>query len=262
MIVLLIGPDDFRREEKRKEITGEYTKKRKFLNLKVFDFDEDEISGLENFMANRSIFEDAKLAVLKNISALKSEIRKGKLIPSLKSAISSKTNHILISERETLPADLKFLLKKPVAVQEFGWLSAASWQNFIKAKTAEAGLRLTPAATGFLAEIFKNDTWGLITELQKLSFLKNKNIDKKDLEFLNSRTPVDFWNELQELKSFSAPRRLRALEFLLEKGEGGGKIFNVLSAIWPQKISEFANFDLLIKSGKLEYEEALLKLVL
>jgi DNA polymerase III delta subunit len=262
MIILLIGPDDFRREEKRKEIISEYQKKKKFLNLRIFDFDEDEISGLESFMANRSIFEDTKLAVLNNISSLGIDSRKEKLAPILKSAISDKSNHILISEKGKLPADLKFLLKKPVVVQEFDYLSAASWQNFIKAKSAEAGLKLTPLAVGFLAKIFQNDSWGLATELEKLSFLKNKNIDKKDLEFLNSLMPIDFWSELQELKSLSVTRRFGALEKLFSKGENVGKIFNVLSAIWPQKISEFAKLDLMIKSGKLEYEEALLSLII
>ncbi len=261
MIILLTGPDDFRREEKRKEITGEYKKKRKFLNLKIFDFDEDEVSGLGSFMANRSIFEDAKLAVLKNISSLKIELRKEKLAPILKSASGDKSSHILISEKEKLPADLKFLLKKPVVVQEFDYLSDAKWLSFVKVKADEAGLKLTPAAAGFLAKIFQNDTWGLTTELQKLSFLKNRNLDKKELEFLNSRMPVDFWSRLQDLKSPSAGRRLEALEILFEKGGGGGKIFNILSAVWPQKLPEFAYLDLLIKSGKLEYEEALLKLV-
>ena len=261
MIILLIGPDDFRREEKMKEIVAEYQKKKKFLNLKNFDFDEDDIPDLKNFIANRSIFEDAKLAVLKNISSLRAEDRKKYLVPVLKLAAADKFNHILISENGTLAADLKFLLKKPVVVQEFSYLSPANFQKFIKEKSAEKGLKLTSAAIEFLARLFPNDTWRLVTELEKLSFLENKNLDKKDLEFLNSQMPVDFWSKLQELKSDSFGRRLSGLDMLL-KGESGGKIFNVLSAIWPQKLPEFSKMDLLIKSGKLEYEEALLGIVI
>ncbi|MCL5733374.1 MAG: hypothetical protein M1334_01765, partial [Patescibacteria group bacterium] len=119
----------------------------------------------------------------------------------------------------------------------------------------------TSAAIEFLARLFPNDTWRLVTELEKLSFLENKNLDKKDLEFLNSQMPVDFWSKLQELKSDSFGRRLSGLDMLL-KGESGGKIFNVLSAIWPQKLPEFSKMDLLIKSGKLEYEEALIGIVI
>ncbi|MCL5733891.1 MAG: hypothetical protein M1334_04565 [Patescibacteria group bacterium] len=261
MIILLIGPDDFRREEKKKEIVAEYRKKKKFLNLKNFDFDDDNVSELQNFIINRSIFEDAKLSVLKNISIIKAEDRKKHLVPILKLAAADKSNHILISENGTLPADLKFLLKKPVVVQEFNYLPPADFKKFIQKKSAEKGLKLTPFAIEFLARLFQNDTWRLATELEKLSFLENKNLDKKDLEFLNSQMPIDFWTLLQELKSASAGRRLSGLEALL-KSESEGKIFNVLSAIWPQKLPEFAKMDLLVKSGKLEYEEALLGIII
>jgi hypothetical protein len=40
------------------------------------------------------------------------------------------------------------------------------------------------------------------------------------------------------------------------------KLFNILASQWKEKISQFARYDLAIKSGKLDYEEALLDAVI
>jgi hypothetical protein len=44
--------------------------------------------------------------------------------------------------------------------------------------------------------------------------------------------------------------------------EAGPKLFNILASQWKEKTAAMAEFDFAIKSGKLEYEEALVDLVI
>ena len=46
------------------------------------------------------------------------------------------------------------------------------------------------------------------------------------------------------------------------ENESAAKIFNIISALWPQKTPQFAAYDRAIKMGKMDYEEALTDLVL
>jgi hypothetical protein len=56
--------------------------------------------------------------------------------------------------------------------------------------------------------------------------------------------------------------RLRALETLLAQSDPAAKIFNILASQWKEKTLQIADYDFAVKSGKLEYEEAVLDLVL
>ena len=45
-------------------------------------------------------------------------------------------------------------------------------------------------------------------------------------------------------------------------GDPPPKIFNILASQWREKTHEMAEYDFAVKSGKLEYDDALLALVL
>ena len=64
------------------------------------------------------------------------------------------------------------------------------------------------------------------------------------------------------LKSSDVRIRLRALEQLFLNNEPAAKIFNILSAQWYDRAEIVARYDLAVKSGKCEYEEVLLDMVL
>ena len=56
--------------------------------------------------------------------------------------------------------------------------------------------------------------------------------------------------------------RLFALETLIAIGDPPAKIFNILASQWREKTNEMAEYDFAVKSGKLEYDDALLALLL
>ena len=282
MIILLYGPDEYRRLQKKNEIIAEFRKKRSGLGIGFFDLGEKEsFSGFQDFIKNRSMFETQKLAVLSNVfsaqggSASGGEFSEKTLSEELKWATKQAEVTILVSEKNKTSENLNFLGRKSVhphtkrvgmgtgiKTQEFAYLTGAKWEAFVSEFAKENGAALQPAALKFLAEVYQNDTWGLVTEIQKIAMLLRKNIELKDLEKLGLEVSPNFFGLLGGLKSYELDKRLAALEKLFLLNEPMPKIFNMIAYQIPDKLPQLAKYDILVKSGKLDYEEVLVDLVI
>ena len=272
MIILLYGPDEYRRLQKKNEIIAEFRKKRSGLGIGFFDLGEKEsFSGFQDFIKNRSMFETQKLAVLSNVF----ECSERGLADELKWAAKQAEVTILVSEKNKTSENLNFLGRKSVhphtkrvgmgtgiKTQEFAYLTGAKWEAFVSEFAKENGAALQPAALKFLAEVYQNDTWGLVTEIQKIAMLLRKNIELKDLEKLGLEVSPNFFGLLGGLKSYELDKRLAALEKLFLLNEPMPKIFNMIAYQIPDKLPQLAKYDILVKSGKLDYEEVLVDLVI
>ncbi|MEK7062202.1 MAG: hypothetical protein AAB940_00465 [Patescibacteria group bacterium] len=275
MLIFLYGPDSYRRQEKLKEIIIKYRKDRQ--SVGYFDFSiknpDEEFNRLREFCASHSLFENVKLAVIENILAdfAKSEDKKSQkaTINFLKANLENKELTILISENKVPLKAFDFLLKKPVLFQEFKNLSASQLEFFIKKEAEKRGLKLTADAIGFLADNFNEDAWGLINEIEKLSLFNDKNFNANRLiEIIDYNKPTnsnDFFKKINVLSfSRSFEEKLVNLEILLGRDEPA-KIFNFLASFSsnsPDLIEKFADYDVAVKSGKMDYEEVLLDMVL
>jgi len=268
MIIFLYGPDDWRREQKKRSIVADFKNKYSAFGLGFFDFlKEDELVKFQEFARGQSIFGGLKLAVLENIFL---EESKEGMARELKNLLSDKNTNILVSEKEEPPKVLDFLAKKPVLSQRFDYLRGRDWASFIKSKAKEFGVSLTDSALELLAQIYQGNTWGLVTELEKISLLKSGIVDRKNLESVDLEARPDFWLLLDALRGYDISRRFIALERVFAQNEPLPKIFNILASQWRfdgahrerEKIPQFAEYDLMVKSGKLDYEEALLDLVI
>ena len=171
MIIFLYGPDDYRRSEKKRSIIAEFSKKRSEIGLGVFDLEEkNSARDLGGFLRTQSIFETAKLAVLENAF----ELDAPKLAKLLKPFVEEKNITILIAEKDKPVKALAFLLEKPAISRKNSRRSPA--RNGRRSYAAEAkknDVKLTPAAAQFLGTIYDGNTWGLITEIEKLRGFKN-----------------------------------------------------------------------------------------
>ena len=49
---------------------------------------------------------------------------------------------------------------------------------------------------------------------------------------------------------------------MLALNDPPAKLFNILASQWQEKILQIAELDFAVKSGKMEYEEALLELII
>ncbi|HEX4104583.1 MAG TPA: hypothetical protein VHZ04_03900 [Candidatus Paceibacterota bacterium] len=282
MIIFLYGPDDYRRIQKKREIIAEFRKKHGALGVGYFDMEDAAApSALTEFARNQSIFDSAKLAILENAFEM-DPAPLAKLLKPLAGAASAAGSRgasagttILLCEKEKPVKALAFLIDKPALSQKFEALTGAEWLSFIKEEAQKVGVRLADAAALFLGTVYAGNSWALVTELQKLAGFKKAGtgaasaagagaaaIDRRDLDAFDLEAAPNYWMLLNGMKSFDARTRLATLEKLFALNDPPPKIFNILAAQAGEKTPRMAEYDLMVKTGKLDYEEALLDLIL
>lgn len=271
MIIFLSGPDDYRRSERKRAYIAEFAKRHSEIGVGYFDLEEKTApEELQRFARTQSIFESSKLAVLENAFELEAK-QLAKLISPF---VEDKNVTLLISEKDKPVKALAFLLEKPVISQKFEALAGAELSAWITAKAKEFGFAIAPAAAQFLAQVYAGDTWGIVTELEKLSGLpaavgaatgkgaSARVIDKKDLAEFDLEVAPNYWGLINGLKNFDIKNRLYAFETMLAANDPPAKIFNILASQWAEKTPHMAEYDLAVKSGKVDYEEALVDLLI
>lgn len=258
MFVFLYGPDDYRRIQKKREIIAEFIKKHSHLGLGAFDLGTESAAGaLTEFAHGQSIFKNAKLAVLENAFETESD----RLAKLLKPFVNDKSTTILVAERDKPVKALAFLVEKPSLSQKFEALAGSEWAAFIGSEAKRIGVALAPSAAQFLGAVYEGNAWALVTELQKLAALR-PSIEKKDLDAMDLEAAPNYWALLNGMKSYDARARLYALEKLFAMNDPAAKLFNILAAQAGEKIPRMAEYDLAVKSGRLDYEEVLLDLAI
>jgi DNA polymerase III delta subunit len=259
MLIFLYGPDDYRRVQKKRELITEFRKKRSNLGLGVFDLaTKDWRDGFNEFARSNSLFETARLAIFDNTFE---ELEAPALAKLLKPFSDDKSITILLAERDKPVKALAFLLEKPTIAQKFENLEGAELIGFIAAEAKKLNMKITTPAAQFLATVYAGNTWALATELQKLSAFKST-IDRADLDQFDLEAAANYWMLLNGLKSYDIRTRLTTLERLLAMNDPAAKIFNILASQWKEKTAQMAEFDFAVKSGKLEYEEVLVDLMI
>lgn len=259
MVIFLHGPDGYRRQQKQDFYIREFSKKHSSSGIAQFDL--AEARGLENlssFLKNQSMFDPVRLAVLEGAFEIDTKTLAEILSPLLK----SERTHVLVSEEGKPPKPLAFLTKKSSVVKDFPSLSGAEWKKFVTECAEENGVTLSPAALLLLAEAYEGDSWRLVTEFMKMRDLPGSTVGEKELGSLEIEVAPEFFGLLQGVRAPRVERRLSSLSELLLRQEPGAKIFNILSSFWTEKSDDLAKIDIAVKSGKTEYEEGLLSLVL
>jgi DNA polymerase III delta subunit len=249
VIIFLYGPDAYHRQKKLKEIISQYQKKNSSLTSGDFDLEEEnDWPRLKDFLTAGSLFGEKKLIVIRNPFAVSEKKDLKKL---LQDSVTDKNNNLLISSIEAPLKDFAFLKNSPVIAQEFKFLTGANWKKFIDQEIKNRKLKTNASDYKFLLENYEGDCLALINELEKMS-LSNGKIFSDGQSF-----QYQFFNLIRELANSNLNKKLMALEFLLEN-EDSAKIFNLLSSFSRNKKNVFADYDICVKSGKLEYEEVLL----
>ncbi len=266
MIIFLHGADEYRRLQKKNEIIAEFGKKHSGVAVGRFDLSkEEEFPKFAEFIGSQSLFDPKKLAILENMFEITGgEAVKKELTASLKGAAKNPDATILVSEKNKSTEGLTFLAGKSVNIksQDFPYLTGAKWEAFISEIAKENEITIQAAAVKFLAEAYQNDTWSLVTEIRKLASLPKKSIGIKELETMDIEINPDYFGLLKNLKNYELGIRLASLEKLFLLNEPMPKVFNMLAYQLPDKLERLAKYDILVKSGKLEYEEVLVDLII
>lgn len=287
MIIFLYGPDAYKRQDDLKKIVAVYRQKHSNLNLDFFDLASDESVGragqnsadgkeinkekageeflkLKDFLSNQSLFDDFKLAVIYNFYGAKTNKN---LIALVKSFLEIPKTTLIIAESQAPLKDFTWLLKKPVQARESPELKGAAFKSFLRQEAKRLKLNFSASAENFLTRIFEPDTWALVNELEKICLAELKApIEIEDIKPLGEFNLKENIYDLARL--LAVPRqslkvKLANLERLFLQKFASAHIFNLLAAIASRSfIEKLADYDVSIKSGGLEYEEALLDLVI
>ena len=266
MIIFLYGPDSYRRREKLKEYLERYKAKYNALSLSHFYLEQDaERDKLKDFSQAQSLFENVKLGIVFGVENLEEESSK-ELAKLFKNNLKVKDLNLIIISDKKPAKEFNFLLKEPAVAHEFENLSGAESQKFLQTEIKKRDLILDKESQNLLVQVYGGDSWGLITELDKLALLNEKNLTRKILDnHLNAVLPLNIFSVLSQIKNtLDAGRKLLLLEELLFRSENPQMIFNLFSVLMKtsSEKEKTADYDAAVKSGKLEYEEALTDLVL
>lgn len=270
MIIVLHGPDSYHRQKKMNKIIEEYRKKYSGLSCEYFDLaGMEEFSKLKEFSSQLLLFDNKKMAVLKNIY----EVDLKEIKDFFKKYADSEEFTILISEDKALPSELAFLKKKAFSIEKFDKLDANQWRLFIQKEINTRGLKFTPRAFNFLIEEYKNDVWGLINELEKIDLFLIEKPERNEVDLKEINQVGDYHYKSPNIFVFMNTisnnqdliQRVVSLEKLFIGQEDLVKIFNIFSSLKNlsvKLIQKLAYYDVMVKSGKMRYEEVLLDLAL
>lgn len=259
MVTFLYGPDSYRLLQRKKEFVADFLKKCPQAAVGDFDAEEEDGFGMcSDFLRTQSLFQGGKVGVLEHVL----EVDKKPLLAIIKEFGLSKDNLLVFISPKKPTKPYSFLLEAPVSSESFEALSGPAWKKFLTDCAKEYDVMLAPAAVQFLCGSREGDAWWAATEIQKMGGLGKQTIELSDFEAMSPEALPEFWPLMNGLKSYDQGVRLQQLERVLSAHEEPAKIFHIMASMWGEKISQFANYDLAIKTGKLDYEEALLDLVL
>jgi len=263
MIIFLYGEDSFRRKRKYSEIISSFTIKNSNLGLSEFYY--DEIEGFLEALKNRSIFSPRTLVSIKDIDFNSlSENTLEAFIKSLLEIIGSQEIIVLISSIQTsLPDNMSFLNNPPSKTQEFSFLPKEKLVFFVTKEALVKGVKLSEIDIRALVASFSGDLWAIESELQKLA-------SAQSLDIYSLGSAPSYFELLNTIKSNKTREaKLVALETILYLlKEDPARVFNGLAYSAPQGVapekwfSVMADYDVFVKSGQMDYEEALLDFVI
>jgi len=266
MIIYLYGEDSYRRSQKLKELIGAYRGKHKNIDLLIVDFEDNPEDWIKvrDFLSQPSMFVDSKLTIIKESNIPDSK----EWVKTLKTEIKTPKNFLIISDKNPPKKDFQFLLEEPVKHQKFNELKGVSLEMFLKKEALARHLNFSFPAWRFFHSYIDSQpekSWFAINELEKIKLANfNQPIALKDLQ-----TIVD-WAQKEKLfllaqkilYSKNLKQKMGFLEQALSN-ESPSYIFNSLAyQAYGEDAVKLADYDIAIKSGKLDYEEAILDFTL
>lgn len=273
MIIYLWGEDSFLRNKKLKEILNLYKDKYQNFDLLILDIEEEVVKDIflkiKDFLNQPSMFILKKVLVLKQFFLLEDSQENKEIKNFLEKFISDENIFIIISDERKAKKIFLNLLEKAYKVYSFNELTGENLKKFILKELKLRSLVFSKKAFDYFLNYilsFPNRSNLVINELDKIYFLKlKKTIELEDLKkiiFWQSKEEVNIINK-KLANSYSLKEKLFYLEKMFLQKEEPAYIFNnLVYYLKNEKIFKLADYDVLIKSGELTYEEALLDFIL
>lgn len=266
-MVLLYGPDTYRRNRKLRELLAAFNEKYVHADLLAVDLEEDPESWerARDFIVQPSMFSPAKALVVKESGAV-TEAAWRKVLKSHK---DDERFFLFVSDTGKPTKPFSFLAEPPAKEQEFPELTGRALSAFVKEVAARVGVALSPEGARALAAQFEGRegaSWSLAHELEKLALAGlSEPISAEEVRrtVRSGDAPEVSSGARVLLGDFPVARKLFVLESLLSAGAASAYLFNSLAyQARGSQVVRLADLDVSVKSGGLEYEEALTEFVL
>jgi hypothetical protein len=255
MLIYLYGPDTYRRGRYvRTQLLDPYRKKYPDGTVAFFDLEQDGVlTRLRDFASGGGLFAKVTLAVVSNPAEARSAGSgrgEKEFAKFLKEKVDDAHSTIIVVSDKKLPKDFAVL----GAGKEFEPLEGIEFLKFIKAEAKARELTVTDAQLKAIGEAYDGDTWAAMTEIECVS--SGGAVEKFSPE-------IDSFGLIKTLSgSRDQAQRLRALTLLIDYDEPA-KVFNLLAAfVFGGNKIKMADYDLDVKSGRLEYPDVLLDYIL
>lgn len=267
MIAYLYGPDSLRRLTKLKGLLVAVRSKSSGSEEWEVDLEEnsDAWSDVRDFANQQSIFGGTKVMVVKEAASCDEK----EWIKFLKEMASREGAYLFASDSAKPTKAFHSLLEQPSESYEFGELAGKELSDFVKSEIAKRSISFSEEAfkffLSFLAREAGNRSWTAVQEIEKASLLGKKEVALSDLLGVSVFPEFDeVWRLSRQVLSASPwTEKVRILEKLFSQGADSSYIFNSLAfGAAGKDVLKLSDYDVLIKSGKLDFPEALLGFVL
>ena len=257
MFIILHGEDSYEREIKRQEILKVFKEKNKILSFEVANFSEDSgFNKAYNFCSNEGLFSGPRLLYIKN--TFDYDNRKVKKL--FEFMAKQKNLNILLSEYK-IPKIVSSFMRSPNMVQVFPLLDSLKLKQRVIKIANNLNVDYREDGLTHLISIFNEDSWSIVNAIKMLSLLKLP-LDIKSLSIIQLEIKKDSFALLRNFESELLSIRLSAYIEAENNKEDFAKIFNILAFRNTTRVSEFCKYDLSIKSGKIDYNTAILDYIL
>ncbi len=267
MVIYLYGPDSYRRKTKVDSLLSEY--KKKYPNADIFFADLEDAPEdwrmVRDFLNQPSMFVDSKIAIVK----YPQEVKEKEWLKTIKKYLKEEKTFLVLSDPKKPLKDFQFLLEAPSRAQEFKTLEGRLLEMFVRGEAKVRELEFAPDALALFVHYIESGeerSWNAVAELDKLALVsEGAPIAKDTLASYFNQSPAYevFRVTAQILASRDWKEKLSLLERLFLQNEASAYIFNSLGfGARGKNIVTLADYDIAVKSGKLEYEEALLRFAL
>ncbi len=252
MIFLIYGKNGFLIAKKKSWFRKNIYKDRGNIEIRNFNFLDNEWDEFLNFLKNQSIFLNEKLIFVENLSSFKEEDKIKEFFKNRFEALNKdKKTSIVFIENNFKNKFIAFLVHKGVKKYYFEPFSCnrGGKEYFIKyfiEYTRNLGGEISQEALKLLGDFFDCNGWLVESEIKKLIILGNKKIDANLVK--KYCLPKYLSNELFSLAESVLSRNKKMAIFIIKKliywGEDESKIFNML--LW--QIKNFVRIKFLKKS--------------
>ncbi len=249
-----------------RSLVSQYKTKHSQIDLFSADFESEPEDWLKakEFINQPSIFTDSKVAIIKESGAVPIEAEKS-WAKFLKSQIETPKTFILISDSGTPKKSFVFLLEKPVQAQFFEELKNGKLDFFLKQEAEMRGLVFSSEAFQFFTSFIngqKERGWVATQELDKFAlagFPSPISLEQAHSMIYSREREEVYLLARRILEAKDKKQKLSFLEILFLEKADPAYIFNSLAfQARGESAVKLADYDISIKSGGLDYEEAIL----